>query len=110
MNKQIYVSQDLVSRQWAQPFVGDNDEQVARDMRCAMAAQMVQGNFLVRDAVVLAVACVDQTEDAYKIIPYDVPRRVCAGTDAEVADFAELLRLMVPITPTADEDEVTVDA
>lgn len=110
MIKQIYVSQDLVSRQWAQPFVGDNDEQAARDMRCAMAAQIVQGNFLVRDAVVLAVACVDQTEDAYKIIPYDVPRRVCAGTDVEVTEIAERLRALAPVIPTADEDEVTVDA
>lgn len=110
MIKQIYVSQDLVSRQWAQPFVGDNDEQVARDMRCAMAAQMVQGNFLVRDAVVLAVACVDLTEDAYKIIPYDVPRRVCAGTDAEVADIADRLRALAPVMSTDDEEDITTDA
>lgn len=110
MIRQLYVSQDMISRQWAQPFVGDNDEQVARDMRCALAAQLLQGNFVIRDVVVLAVACVDQTEDAYKIIPYDVPRRVCAGTDAEVSEIAERLRALSPVVPTDDEEDITTDA
>ena len=107
MFREMYVIQDSVSRQFGEPFVSFNDDTVRRIMYPNFAYQSAE-HPEVLDGVVLAIAAVNITDDAYTVEPYIVPRRVCCGHDAEVSAIVRQLSQQVSSIP--DENEVTVDA
>lgn len=107
MFREMYVIQDSVSRQFGEPFVNANDDAVRRSIYPVFAHEAFQ-HPEVLDGVVLAIAAVNVTDDAYMVEPYAVPRRVCSGRDSEVT--ALMHQFAQHVEPTPDEDEVVVDA
>lgn len=113
MRMQMYVIQDSVSRQFAQPFVNRDDDSVVRDLHHAFA-RLSFDTPQVLDGVVLCIAEVLIDDDNYIIRPYPTPRRVCSGRDAEVSEIIRKLAmdevLPAAVQPDDTESEVTVDA
>ncbi len=113
MRMQMYVIQDSVSRQFAQPFVNRDDAAVSRDLHNAFARLSFETP-QVLDGVVLSIAEVLIDDDSYIIRPYPSPRRVCSGRDAEVSEIVRLLAMdeVMPsaLQPDDDDEEVSVDA
>ncbi len=113
MRMQMYVIQDSVSRQFAQPFTNRDDDAVIRDLHYAFARLSFETP-QVLDGVVLAIADVLIDDDNYIIRPYPTPRRVCSGRDAEVSEITRRLAmdevLPAAVQPDDTDLEVSVDA
>lgn len=113
MHMHMYVIQDSVSRQFAQPFTSRDDAAVIRDLHNAFARLSFETP-QVLDGVVLGIAEILIDDDNYIIRPYPTPRRVCSGRDAEVSEIVRRLAMdeVMPsaLQPEEAEVEVSVDA